>query len=205
MNLIKAIATAGQSKALTLVKSLLDNPSITSLEAPQFSVSLEVESYQKVGNADVSQRPVIVPGIGVKQYLNDNVAPQPKQWQLQGYIPGNEILELSNYFTPFVMANTEMLWIAFEKGARIVYKDMDQRVYTNCVISSLNTGNKADVRNKMPFTMTIQEIKTIEAAVAELTEAQQKALPEGEDTDQGTTGTTTKQVSDAAELLGLNN
>lgn len=190
--------------SLEMVKSLLDNPAIISLEVPQFGVSLEVETYQKIGSADVSQRPVIVPGIGVKQYLNDNVAPQPIQWQLSGYIPGNQLLELTNNYTPIVMANTEMLWIAFEKGARIVYKDMDQRVYNNCVISALTTGNKADVKNKMPFTMTIQEIKTIEASIAELTEAQQKALPEGEDSDMGTTGTTVKNVSDAAELIGLN-
>jgi hypothetical protein len=41
----------------------------------------------------------------------------------------------------------------------------------------------------MPFTMTIKEIKTIEASIAELTEAEKNALPAREDVSMGTSGT----------------
>lgn len=190
MLLTRAIAQ-GVSSALNMAKSLLDNPAIISLTPPQFAFSLEVESYDKGGSAEVSQRPVIVPGTGVKQFLNDNVAPSPKEWQLSGYIPGNTNVEQTCLFTPIVMANLQFLWIAFETGARIAYKDQDQRVYTNCVISSLHTGNRNDVKNKMPFSMTIQEIKTIESTMTELTEVERNALPSKEVTSMGTTGTTT--------------
>ena len=186
----------GVPSALNMAKSLLDNPAIISLTPPQFGFSLEVESYDKGGSAEVSQRPVIVPGTGVKQFLNDNVAPSPKEWQLSGYIPGDDLIEQTCLFTPIVMANLEFLWLAFETGARIVFKDQDQRIYNNCVISSLHTGNQKEVKNKMPFSMTIKEIKTIESTMTELTEVEKNALPANEEVFSGTTGTT--KVADGA-------
>lgn len=179
----------GNPSALNMAKSLISNPMIISLTPPQFGISLEVETYQKHGTADVSQRPVIVPGTGVKQYLNDNVAPQPIEWSLSGYIPGSVLIEKTCLFTPVVSANLYFLWNAFNTGARIVYKDQDQRVYSNCVIADLQTGNKNDCKNKMPFSMTIKEIKTIKASEAELTEIEKNSTPDGEDAGMGTTGT----------------
>lgn len=188
MLLTRAIVR-GVPSALNMVKSLSENPAIVS-QTPPWSFSLEVEDYGKHGSADVSERPVIVPGTGVKQYLNDNVAPKPKEWHLSGYIPGDDLIEQTCLFTPVVMANIQFLWTAFELGSRIIYKDTDQRVYTNCVIADLETNYTKECKNKMPFTMTIKEIATIEAGVSELTEAEKAALPTKEDLDIGTTGTT---------------
>ena len=198
MLLSKAI-TQGMPSALKMAKTLIDNPMIISLTPPQFGVSLEVESYAKRGTAEVSQRPVIVPGTGSKQYINDNIAPQPLEWSLSGYIPGNGLIEKTCLFTPVVQANTEFLWLAFTKGARIVYKDMNQRVYTNCVIASLETGNKNDCKNKMPFSMTIREIVMIEANESKLTETEKNSTADGEDKDMGTSAT--KSVGDPNTIM----
>lgn len=192
MLLTRAIVR-GVPSALNMAKSLLENPAIVS-QNPPWSISLEAEDYGKHGSAEVSQSPVIVPGTGVKQFLNDNVAPSPKEWHLNGYIPGDNLIEKTCLFTPVVMANLQFLWTAFDLGSRVIYKDTDQRVYTNCVIADLETNYTKDCKNKMPFTMTIKEIKTIEASIAELTEAEKAALPKGETSAAGTTGTT--KVSD---------
>lgn len=202
MQLTKAIIESSSSSALQMVKTLLDNPMIISLTAPQFGFPLEVETYDKGGQAEVSQRPVIVPGKGVKKILNDNVAPQPVTWQLSGYIPGSPLIEKTCLFTPIVMANLVFLWIAYERGARLVYKDMDQRVYTNCVIESLHTGNVKDCKNKMPFSMTLKQIVTIDASEAELTETEQNAQPEGSPESLGTQSTKKVQDGDLYEPLG---
>lgn len=188
MKFSKAILQ-GNPSALNMAKSLIENPMIISLTAPQFGISLEIETHSKRGTAEVSQRPVIVPGTGVKQFLNDNIAPQPLEWSLSGYIPGNELIEKTCLFTPIVQANTEFLWLAFSRGARIVYKDMNQKVYTNCVITSLETGYKKECKNKMPFSMTIKEIITIDVTKAELTEVQKNSTADGEDTNLGTSAT----------------
>ena len=187
MLLTRAIVR-GLPSALNMAKSLLENPALVS-STPPWAISLEVESYSKHSSAEVSQRPVIVPGTGVKQYLNDNVAPAPCEWTLSGYIPGDDLIEQTCLFTPVVMANLQFLWLAYNLGTRLIYKDTDQRIYKECVISDLETNYTKDCKNKMPFTMTLREIKTIEASVAELTEAQKNALPTKEDINQGTTGT----------------
>lgn len=187
--LLTRAVVRGIPSALKMVKSLIDNPMIVST-TPPWAISLEVESYSKTGSADVSQRPVIVPGTGVKQFLNDNVAPGPLEWHLSGYIPGDDLIEQTCAFTPIVHGNTELLWLAYKLGSRIMFKDTDQVPYLNCVISNLETNYTKECKNKMPFSMTIQEINTIEASVANLTEAEKNALPVGEDESEGAVSTT---------------
>lgn len=197
--LLTRAVVRGVPSALKMVKSLIDNPMIVS-QTPPWAISLEVESYSKRGSAEVSQRPVIVPGTGVKQFLNDNVAPSPLEWHLSGYIPGDDLIEQTCLFTPIVHGNTELLWLAFKLGSRIIFKDTDQIPYANCVISDLETNYTKDCKNKMPFSMTIREIKTIEASIANLTEAEKNALPVGEDDSLGATSTTTVGPSEAVVL-----
>jgi hypothetical protein len=188
MLLTRAIVR-GVPSAINMAKSLIENPAIVS-QTPPFAISLEVEDYGKHASAEVSQRPVIVPGTGVKQFLNDNVAPSPKEWTLSGYIPGDNLVEQTCLFTPIVRANVDFLWLAFDLGSRIIFKDQDQKIYNNCVISDLETRPNKECKNKMPFTMTIKEIKTIESTMTELTETEKNALPTNEDVGMGTTGTT---------------
>ena len=171
---LETLLQAGNVRAKQLIKSMLDNPMIVST-LPPWAISLEVTSHSKKSVAEVSQYPVIVPGTGVKQFLSDNVAPQPKEWNLSGYIPGEPLIEVSNYFTPIVELNTVLLWAAYENGQRIIFKDMDNIPYLNCVISSLDTHYEKDCKNKRPFTMTIKEIKTIEMGKALLTTTENAA------------------------------
>lgn len=199
MLLTRAIVR-GIPSALVMAKSLIENPAIVS-QTPPWSISLEVESYSKRGSAEVSQRPVIVPGTGVKQYLNDNVAPSPKEWNLSGYIPGDNLVEQTCLFTPIVRANVDFLWLAFDLGSRIIFKDQDQRPYT-CVIESLEVSPNKECKNKMPFSMTLKEIKTIESTITELSEEQKNALPAKEDVGMGTTGTTSKPIGAFYNPLG---
>ena len=62
MLLTRAIVR-GVPSALNMAKSLLENPAIVS-QTPPWAISLEVESYSKRSSAEVSQRPVIIPGTG---------------------------------------------------------------------------------------------------------------------------------------------
>lgn len=188
---IKSLAAAvvqGEPTALNLAKTMLMNPTIVSTD-PKWAISLEPETYDKSGTAEVSQHPVIVPGSGVKQFLNDNVAPSPLSWTISGYIPGNPVLEPVCIFTPVVRANTDFLWAAFKRGSRIIFKDMDQHPYENCVITNLKTSYVKDCANKMPVTITIQEIVSIDASVSEYDETAQTSAPDDKEQDAGTTGT----------------
>ena len=198
---IANLVISRDSKVLNMVKDLITNPTLISLNPP-FVIPLEVEQYDKNGQAEVSQHPVIVPGTGVKQYLNDNVAPQPYTWNLGGYIPGNPTVEKTNLYTPVVEFNTDMLWLAYERGALMTFKDINQKRYGNVVIESLSVSYRNDCMNKRPFTMTLKEIKVIKASIAELTEDDKNALPKGNDTDAGATQTEKKEDPWLYKVLG---
>lgn len=170
-----AAIVAGDNTALKMAKSLLDNPMIVSTGVIPWAISLEVESYSKQSNAEVAKYPVVVPGTGIKQYLSDNVSPEPLSWNLSGYIPGNIALEKTCLFTPILDLNCMLLWQAYREGARIMFKDMDNFPYLNCVISHLETYYQKDVKNKMAFKMTLQEIKVIDMSEAEMTETEKNA------------------------------
>lgn len=191
-------------EAVKMARSLIDNPAIIIPDYLWF-ISLEVETYEKSGSAEVSQKPVIVPGKTTKEYLNDNVAPEPLEWSISGYIPGNNALEIVNYYTPFVRLNTEHLWNAFKNGAIIRFKDMDQHYYNSCVIQNFSTRYEKDCVGKTPFSMSIKEIKVIQASLAELTETEKNAISKaGEAEEMGTTQTEKLDTkSKTAEFLDL--
>lgn len=185
---LSQLVIKGNSKALNMVKSLIDNPMIISLDPP-WAVSLEVEKHVQSGNADVSERPVIIPGKTSKTFLYDNVSPSSWSWQLSGYIPGNEQIEKTNLFTPIVQLNADLIRKAFKNGSIIIFKDTDQRTYTHCVIAALSVDTRADVRNKIPFSMTIREITELNSNKVDYNETEQKATPSGSIEDVGTTST----------------
>lgn len=187
MELKRAILN-GNADALEMVKTLLDNPMLVCLNPP-FAISLEVDTIEKQGQAEVSQYPVIVQGKQQKQYLADNIAPMPLSWQMNGFIPGNSGIETRNIFTPIVQLNTDFLWLAFKRGSRIIYKDLDQHLYMNCVISAFMTKYESDCKNKRPFSMTLNEIVEIDAATSTLNETQKASQPTDATKKIGTTAT----------------
>lgn len=186
----------GSRRAAELVKSTVQNPMLISL-SPAWAISLEAETITQSGAAEVSERAVIVPGSGVKSVLNDNVAPGAWTWQISGWIPGDPLAEPTNLFTPVVMMNVCFLRKAFRNGSRIIFKDIDQMIYKNCVIESLSIDTKPDCRNKKPFSMTLREIVEIKAAVSNKTDIE--ALSEAKNTieDKGITTTGTVNVGDS--------
>lgn len=178
----------GDPTVLRMAKSMIDNPMLITTDPP-FAIPVEPVKYSQSSDAEVSERPVIAPGSGVKQYLNDNVAPAPWTWTISGYIPGDPVAEISNYFTPIVMLRTEILKKAYRNGQRIYYKDVNCKMYKNCVIQSLSVDYNAECRNKMPVQLTIKEIVTLETSAAYLTEVENNATPTGSDAEAGTTTT----------------
>lgn len=205
MEFARAIVN-GDPTALNLAKTLLSNPTIISL-SPPWAISLEA-NIRKRGTSEVAQHPVIVPGTGRRQLLNDNVAPSPIEWQMEGYIPGNPLIERRCIFTPIVRLNADFLWLAWQRGSRIIFKDTDQRIYTDCVISSLETAPNAECQNKLPFSMTLQELVKLDISKAEDDETEATGTPEGEESDLGTTATSggggvTSSLVKFARNLGL--
>lgn len=186
----------GSQRAVEMVKSAIQNPMLIST-SPKWAISLEVETITQTGEAEVSERAVIVPGSGVKSYLNDNVAPGAWTWQMSGWIPGDPLLEPTNLFTPVVMMNVFFLRKAFRNGSRIIFKDTDQMVYKNCVIQSLSIDTKGDCRNKRPFTMTLKEIVELKATISDKTDLEALSEAKSAIEDKGITTASAVKIGDS--------
>lgn len=184
----------GSKRAVEMVKSVIQNPMLIS-KSPAWAISLEVEAITQTGQAEVSERAVIVPGSGVKSYLNDNVAPGAWTWQMSGWIPGDPLAEPTNLFTPIVMMNVFFLRKAYKNGSRIIFKDVDQMIYKNCVIQSLSIDTKSECKNKKPFSMTLKEIVELKATISDKTDLE--TLSEAKNTieDKGITTASTVDFS----------
>lgn len=161
MELSQAIVNSN-ARALGLVKSLIDNPCLISTTSPYiFAINLESESYRQYADADVAESIVISTDSDTKKYIADNVAPHSWTWELSGYIPGLPEIEKTNLYTPIVATNRLFLRKAFEKGLRLRFKDIYNKVWDNIVIQSFELTTEADCKNKQPFRMTLKKIDTL--------------------------------------------
>lgn len=134
---------------------------VTALAAPYMSyIPIEVKSVHQTGRAEVSENLIIAgaSGKGSRQYIADNVAPGPWEWTLDGYIPGDSLIEHTARFTPIVGLNRMLVRLAYMNGLRLFYKDLDCVIYDNVVIQSLDIGWDPEVQNKTPVSMTLKRV-----------------------------------------------
>jgi hypothetical protein len=171
-----------KAAAQNMARSLWTQPAVFFTTRPGLVIYLDNVTHIQSAQAQVSEFPVIVSGKNVKQFQYDNVAPSPWTWQITGYIPGNSSIEQTSDYTPIVTANTEYLKHAFETGERLIFKDVDNRTYKNCVIESLSIETKAEVKNKRPFSMTLKQIVEISGNTSTLSIVQENSTPVGEQT-----------------------
>lgn len=163
--------TTGNRKALALVKTLVTTPTLINTDIRQgaiYAIPLDVETNQQRASAEVSESLVIA--MDAKKFISDNVAPGSRSWTLSGYIRGIPRLEPSNYFQPYVMLHTQIVWGWFNKGAVLVFKDGDSKIYTRVVIKDLQTAQQKDSANAVPFTMTLKEINVMDTTALNFAE-----------------------------------
>lgn len=154
---------SGNSAALQMVKTALTTPTLININPDQgmpYALPLECETFEQSGSAQVSESLLIIKN--GKKNITDNVAPGSWTWDISGYIPGNKLLEVTNFYTPFVRLNTDILQQWFEKGAVLKFKDMDNRFHSNVVIQNLRVSHQKDCANAAPFTMTIKELNVVQ-------------------------------------------
>ena len=153
----------GNRKALALAKTLITTPTLFNVDPTQgatYGIPLDVETNQQRASAEVSESLVIA--MDAKKFISDNVAPGSRSWQLSGYIRGIPRLEPTNYFQPYVMLHTQILWGWRNKGAVLWFKDGDSKIYPRVVIKDLQTAQQKDSANATPFTMTLKEINVMD-------------------------------------------
>ena len=162
MDGLTKLVIAGDPAAKKLVQSALTNPVLLNTDSEQgtpFSIVLECENLKQTSVAQVSENLLIMQD--GKKNITDNIAPSGWEWHLSGYIIGNKILEPSNYYTPIVMLNTDILRQWYRKGAVLAFKDANAQLYENVVIKNLELQMQKDARNVYPFSMILKEVSLL--------------------------------------------
>lgn len=200
MDFAKALLM-GRAAAQNMARSLWTQPAIFFSSRPGLVIYFDNVTHSQSAQAQVSEFPVIVSGKNVKQFQYDNVAPSPWTWQITGYIPGDSNIEQTSDYTPIVTANVEYLKKAFESGERLIFKDVDNRTYKNCVIEALTIETKAEVKNKRPFSMTLKQIVEISGNTSVLSIVEENSTPEGKLTMDNTVTTSISLNSQTYDTL----
>ncbi len=157
---------SGSVTALNLIKNYLANPSIAEAllpspipaQDPIRTVAIQCESYKEVLDADVSNQLIVDVNKG-KTYISDNIAPKPRVWELKGYIGAapyeliaSPILQITQSqklaYLRGMYKSRQMLVFRTKNGAELVYVGM----------KNLSIDSDPAVQNRIPITMTLQEI-----------------------------------------------
>lgn len=169
----------GNGIAKSLVKNILESPTLINTDITQgtpYAIPLEIETHQQNCSAEVSNSLIISKQNKVN--VADNIAPGPYTWELSGYIPGSaNAMEYTNYWTPSVQMNTDILRLWNKRGAILSYKDIDGAIYKRVAIKSLSISIQKDCRNKTPVKLTLQEINVMENTLADFTNLLANSTP----------------------------
>ena len=66
----------------------------------------------------------------------------------------------------------DILWNWFERGAVLIFKDVDARIYKQVVIKDLQTGKAKDSANAIPFSLTLKELNTMSTSLIKIEDFQ---------------------------------
>ena len=156
-NAFGRLLAIGSNRALSYAKTMLENPAL--IGGTVGFLNLEATNCTINGDAEVSENLIV--GSQGKEYITDNVAPGPWKWDVTGYIPGNDAVDITNYFQPTLKFNISRLMQSYKKGERLTFKDCNCVPFKNVVIKHLAIDTVPDAQNHAPFTMTLQQIEIL--------------------------------------------
>lgn len=143
--------------ALNLLKQFLTQPMVA-------GISIQSEVFECEMEAEVS-RHVLVDLTGGKKFINDNVAPGPRTWRIEGYVGGFPG-ELSSLFMPSIPISRAVLEAAYLSRAPVPFKDPSSVAYTNVLVSYFWYAWRPEVQNRMPVKLRLQELYVLTAPIS---------------------------------------
>ena len=154
MSLINLI-TSNAAAALNLIKHWTQQPVLA-------GVRIEATRFERTIEADVSKH-VLVDITQGKKTVNDNVAPGPRTWQIEGYIGGTP-LELTSLYMPSLAEQRDLLDAAATAREIVTLMDPEFRTW-QVVIASFYHSKEPDTANRVPVRLSVQEVNVLTVGV----------------------------------------
>lgn len=142
--------------ALTLIKQYIGVPWLA-------GVPISATRFRRSTRADVA-RHVLIDLTAGKQYVNDNVAPGPRTWEIAGYIGGLP-LELTSLFMPSLNMFRDMIDKAYYSRQLVDFMDPDFKRW-KVVIERFEYEKEPDTQNRLTIAVTLSEINVLTALIA---------------------------------------
>lgn len=137
-------------------------------------VVIKADMCKEVANSDVSYQ-LIMTSDGNKKWVTDNVAPQPRTWQISGYIIALPI-EMSAIYGFTTLLQKRRLQKFRQDRSAILFKDTDSVIH-QVVIPELEFSPSAEVANGLPVTMKLQEMIVLNTSSQTIEETRTGGLP----------------------------
>jgi len=182
-----ALVLSGSSIALNYVRQFLGYPSITYIPVtdgipgvPQ-TVLMQVTRFDEL-LANQASKMLLIDVAKGKSFLNDNIAPMPRVWEMEGYLfpliavtPLVDQISLEGLKQTLRDASDSRQLVQFKPVVTSIlsqfsqaYQSLANQSVTGTVsVVMLNIKFSLDptVLNKAPFTMTLQKIDTLSAVL----------------------------------------
>jgi hypothetical protein len=153
------VLSSNLSSVYALIKSYAMNPILA-------GVPIQTYQYRAHETAEVSKH-VLVDLTGGKKFVNDNIAPGPHVWTLEGFIGGLPIELIGRpELMPSLKFFRDMLETAYISRAPVQFVDADLFAWANCAIEELEFENDPTVQNRVFVKVTVRELTILTATVS---------------------------------------
>jgi len=150
------LITSSSAAALALIKQYVGIPYIA-------GVPVQATRFRRLAQADVAQHMLIDLSNG-KQFVNDNIAPGPFKWHIDGYL-GTLPIELTSLFMPSIKMFRNKLDKAFLSRELIDFLDPDFKRW-KVVIEAFDYEKEPDTQNRLTVRFVLSQVNILTASVA---------------------------------------
>lgn len=187
-DLTRAIIS-GSIAALRLVRQYLSNPAIiyrpitqTGIPLPTQTVVMQAVKFKEI-LANQASKMLLVDVSKGKAFLNDNIAPLPRVWEIEGFlfplvpfIPATDQIQLEALKDTLRQASDSRQMVQFKpvttsiasQFAQAYDATANQKITGTLAVVILNIEFDLDatIQNKAPFRMTLQKMDTLSSITA---------------------------------------
>lgn len=174
---------SGSGAALAFIRQYLSNPSITYTDPNtgiSQTVTIQATGYEEILQNQVSKMLLVDVSKG-KTFINDNIAPQPRAWEITGYlfplVPSVIMIDqivLQGIQDTLRAASDSRQLVDFRPIASSITAQFSQAfgVLGNSItgtikvaIESITFSLDPAVQNKIPVKMKLQKVNTLTASI----------------------------------------
>jgi len=145
-------------------------------------VYLYAETYEEVAQADVSQQ-LILAADGTRKWVADNIAPQPRVWNITGYLKAmiaNIVPIPTAYLAGFNLSAQKQKLLTMQKQrATFPFKTTDNELVQSVAIVDLHFSPIAQSGNTLPFQIKLQEVPYLTVTESDVSDVSMATPPAG--------------------------